>query len=304
MLFKNLTAYRFSDQWTISLGDLEAAVAQRPARECQAQETEHFGFDYVHDKTRLRVWPLHNEQVFFIRITHHKRLLPSAVVKSEARKVIEKREKETDTPLKAVEKREITEQVRDQLLQKAFQKRSFIQLIVHLKDQEIWIDQTAEKKCESSLSLLRKVVGSLPVRPISEDGEIAQHLNVWLLNAEECPADIELGDAALLVDTSDDKARVSIKREDLTSNEIQALLDHRDVISLGVEIGGQFVAQLTKDQILKSIKPTDAGKAPPEEDPDAAFDAEAYLSVMDIQMARTKLKQWLGSEHTLEAVGA
>jgi recombination associated protein RdgC len=300
MLFKNLTAYRFTKPWRIALSDLEAGAAQRPSRDCQMQELEHVGFDHIHEKTRLRVWPIQNEQVFLVKVTHTKRLLPSSVVKDEARKVIAEREKTTGEKVKGAEKKEIIANVRDSLLEKAFQKKSNIQAIIHLGEQEIWIDQVAEKKCMMVLNLLRKVAGSLPVEPISSSGEIVQQLSSWLLNEKNCPEGIEIGDAAKLVDTEDARAQVNIKRQDLHSEEIRALLDARCVISLVIEIGGQLSAELTNNRVLKSIKPKedfDLGTADGE-DVNDAFDTLVHMSVEEIVLARRRLKGSLPESQT------
>lgn len=292
MLFKNLTAYRFTKPWRISLGDLEAGVAQKPSRHCQFQELEYTGFDYVHDHTRLRVWPIQNEKVFLLKLTQAKRLLPPAVLKEEARKVISQKEKTTGEPVKGPERKEIISQVKDDLLQKAFHKKSVIQMVVHLEQQEIWIDQVSEKKCEMALGLLRKAIGSLPVEPISNSGEIVEQLSSWLLNEDNCPDGISVGDAAKLVDTTDARAHINIKRQDLNTDEIRALLDDRCVVSLGIEIGDQLVAELTNLRSLKSIKPKEAFDLGSDEadDPNFAFDALVYLSVEEIASARHKLK--------------
>lgn len=256
------------------------------------QELEHVGFDHIHEKTRLRVWPVQNAQVFLLRVTHTKKLLPPSVVKEEARKVISEREKALGEPLKGPEKKEIIAQVRDDLLQKAFQKKSTIQMIIHLGEQEIWIDQVAEKKCSMALTLLRKVTGSLPVEPISNAGEIVEQLNNWLLDEHNCPEGIEVGNAAKLVDSADSRAQVTIKKQDLQTEEIKALLHDRCVISLAIEIGGQISAELTNERCLKSIKAKndfDLGTVDGE-DVNSAFDTVLYMTVEEITAARQRLK--------------
>lgn len=295
MLFKNLTAYRFTKAWRISLGELEAGVAKTPSRDCQLQELEHCGFDHIHDKTRLRVWPIRNEKIFLLKVTQTKRLLPPAIIKEEARKVIAKREKESGEPIKGAEKKEIINQVKDTLLQKAFQKKSVIQIVINQEAQEVWVDQVSEKKCDMALSLLRRAVGSLPVQSVAGSGEIVEQLSSWLLDESNCPAGIEIGDTAKLVDSADARAHVTIKRQDLNTDQIRALLDDRQVVSLGIEIGDHLSAELTSRRCLKSIKPKndfDLG-VNEGEDENTAFDALAHMSIEELVFAREKLKAGL-----------
>ena len=165
MLFKKLTALSLKEDFSTTLSDLEAAVTREPARECQYSETEHLGFDYVFEGSRLRVWPIEKEQVLYLRLTEHKRLLPASVLNAEVDKKCREMEEQTGEKVKGKARRDIKDEIKQTLLAKAFQKSKPIQVIINLKDRELWIDETSESTCLKVRKTFAKVIGDIPLNP-------------------------------------------------------------------------------------------------------------------------------------------
>jgi len=289
MLFKKLTALPLDDTFEVSLGDLEAAVIQEPARECQYSETEHLGFDYVFEGSRLRVWPLENERVLYLRLTEHKRVLPASVVSDEVDKRCKEIEKKTGEKVKGKARREVKDEVKIELLKKAFQKTKSIQVILNLADRELWIDEASDGACQKVRKLFQKVIGNIPTSPLPSSDILSHQMKDWLLDENFVPAAVQVLDQAKLVDTSDRKATVTAKGEELHSKDFQALLDHRDVVELRIAIEGAVSCQLTPAQIFKGIKSETPAENQEQDDAggmDQWFDSEIYLTVAELREAR------------------
>lgn len=272
MLFKNLRVYQLKGGFHVTLSELEQATAKKPARECQNLETDYLGFDYVFPGSRLRVYPLHNEQVLYLKLGLYQRVLPPAVVKEQASKRIKKLEKERGEPVRKKERKEITDEVRAELLQKAFQRKSDIQILIDLGTGCVWVDQTSAKKAENALTLVRNVLSSLPVKPV--EGNLAPQLKAWIENSSPLPEGYDLGANSRLVDEADEKSHVTVRREDLTTEEILALLDHRFVSELALEKQDVASFTLTEDYIIKGIKPLVKPDRSGEETPADRFDGD------------------------------
>jgi recombination associated protein RdgC len=293
MLFKKLTALTLKEGFTISLGDLEAAVMREPARECQYSEMEHLGFDFVFDGSRLRVWPLENEKVLYLKLTRHKRLLPASVLNAEVDKKCRKIEEDTGEKVKGKARRDIKDEIKQELLSKAFQDSKSIQVIINLIDGELWIDEASDSVCQKVRKTFAKVIGDIPLDPPPAPEALAAQMKEWLLEEDAVPAGIEILDKAKLVDMYDSKATMSAKGEELHSEEFKALLDHREVAELGVSIDSSVSCEITPKLILKAVKSETPAEQSHDDDKENGladwFDSEVYLTFAELQQARKLL---------------
>lgn len=291
MLFKNVRVYKLNPEFNLTLGDLEEAVAKKPARECQNLETEYLGFDYVFPGSRLRVYPLENERILYLRLSLAQRICPASVINDQAAQRIRKFEKQRGEPVRKKEKKEIKEQIKTELLSKAFQKKSPLQVIVDLDNHQVWVDQTSNKKAEAPLSLVRKVLNSFPVTPISADVSFSPIMKAWVAGDIDLPEGLTLGTEAKLVDQGDEKAQVAVKFEDLSDQDILALLPHRTVVELGLEIETNLAFKLQDDFTIKGIKPLIKPEPIDSDNPADQFDAALYLTWAEIRSLTRKLLQ-------------
>lgn len=301
MLFKKLTALSLKEDFNLTLSDLEAAVTREPARECQYSETHHLGFDYVYAGSRLRVWPIENEQVLYLRLTEHKRRVPGSTEKAEVDKKCREIEEQTGEKVKGKALRDIKDEIKQTLLAKAFQETKPIQVIVNLIDRELWIDETSDSACQKVRKTFAKVIGDVPLDPPPAPEILSAQMKEWLLNEDSVPAGISILDKTTLVDMYDPKATINAKGEELHSEEFKALLGHREVAELGVAIKSSVSCQLTRGLVLKSVKSETPVQESHDDDKENGladwFDSELYLTVAELLEARKLLSRLaLGNE--------
>ncbi|MGX1201232.1 recombination-associated protein RdgC [Marinobacter sp. MBR-105] len=304
MLFKNVRVYKLKPEFSLSLSDLEEAVAKKPARECQNLEMEYLGFDYVFTGSRLRVLPVENERVFYLRLCLSQRICPNSVINKELGKRVRKIEKDRGEPVRKKEKKELKEQVKAELIVKAYQKESFLQVIIDFDRHQVWVDQASNKKAEAPLSLLRKVLGSFPVTPLSADGSLAPFMKSWVLDEGTLPDNWALGTDAKLVDEAEEKASVTVKFEDLTDQDILALLAHRSVVELALCNNDTVNFKLHEDGTIKSIKPLVKPEPTDSNNRADLFDAELYYTLAELRQIIGKIAPLLSADDDTQSSGA
>ncbi|WP_165495709.1 recombination-associated protein RdgC [Marinobacter halodurans] len=253
MLFKKLTPFELPEGFKPTLEDLEMMASKEPARECQYQEKRHLGFEKPFKDYGSRIYALEADQVFYIRLRLHERILPDSVVNEKSNKRIEKFEKEQGEPLGRAEKRKIRADVRSELLSKALQKSKPIQVIIDLHQRELWIDQTTERKIEDTLSKMRSGLGSLPVTPF-DTTNLPLKLKTWALESESRPEELDLGDAIkLIADDGETKSSVAIKHEVIEDDEWLRITAAREVEELEL-CTRDIIFKLHSSGAIKGIK--------------------------------------------------
>jgi recombination associated protein RdgC len=180
-------------------------------------------------------------------------VLPPAVVKKATKERLDAIEQSEGARPKGNRKRQIEDEVRFELLPKAFQKTDTALAMILPERAEIWFDQSQAKKCEAVLSLMRRHAGSLPVTPSAWSEAVP--LKGWAALEDDLPPGVTMGGDIKLLDVGDGATgEITIKKEELEDPDIQALIGPRAVKEMALisEEHGGF--KLDAEGTIKGLK--------------------------------------------------
>ncbi|QCR38747.1 recombination-associated protein RdgC [Nissabacter sp. SGAir0207] len=158
-----------------------------------------------------------------VAIKHEKKMLPGAVVKTALASRVETLEVEQNRRLKKSEKESLKDEVIHSLLPRAFSGYSQTLVLFDIQNMRVFVNAPA-KKAEDALALIRKALGSLPVVPLTMESPIELTLTEWVKTAS-APAGWTLGERAELQALLADGGAAKVTKQDLASDEIQAMID-------------------------------------------------------------------------------
>lgn len=220
MWFKNLLVYRLTQDLDLSPESLGEALASKPARPCASQELTTFGFVAPFGKGDDA--PLVHVSGDFMLIAARKeeRILPGSVVRDAVKEKVEEIEEEQQRKVYKKERDQIKDEIIQAFLPRAFIRKSSTFAALDLKRNQIIVNSASPKKAEDLLSTLREVIGSLPVRPLCVKIAPTATMTDWV-KTQKAADDFYVLDCTTMVDTHEDGGKISAKRQDLTSDEIQ-----------------------------------------------------------------------------------
>jgi recombination associated protein RdgC len=258
-LFRDVLAYQLTqevDFFDRALHDqLNAALATKPSRQPTSQEFGTFGFVEPVGEEGAFIERLSDGSIY-IRAQLWKRDLPASVVNRELAAKIRKIETDESRTVYAKEKRQFKEEIIQKLLPRAFIKGKTVAVLI--RADYLFVDTASAKLAEELLSLLRSVLGTLPIRPVSTKARPVAMMTAMLQRGDTQDENFTLGENFQAKGANDEASTVSGKNVDLSEDEIRELLDHgRQVTQLGLgwKVGdpsGAFFT-LTEDLVLKGI---------------------------------------------------
>lgn len=281
MTLKTLCAFHIKSDAIPAQDKINRVGAQQAARECQFQETKNWGYKQFERKVGTAeeyVTPLHSGRWLHLRLSLYKRLLPSAVVNQKTEQRAQELAVHRNEPLTAKEKRELKEEIRLQLLEKAFQKETVYQILIDKQTSQLWMDAPSSSLQDEILRFLRRSFGSMPVTPLLETNNLPTHFASWIAGSAELPKGLRIGDSAKAIDPDDPKATITLSHEALLEPDIQNVLETRIIKQVGLE-SEHVQAIINDDGLLKSIK-----MAVNTEDDEA--DPEHMLTLWCLEMAQ------------------
>lgn len=256
MTLKTLSVFRIAGSEIPEQDHINRVGAQYASRECQYQEIKHWGFKAFHGKQGTPeeyVTPLHNGRWLYLTLSLHKRLLPAAVVTQKTEQRARELAERTGEPLTAKETRELKEEVRLELLSKAFQKETVYQVLFDREAEQVWMDATSSSLQDDILRLLRRGLGGLPVTPALDTNNLPTHFAGWIAGTRPLPDTLRVGDSAKAIDPDDPKATITLSHEALLEPDIQSVLETRMIKQVGIE-SSHMQAIINDEGLLKSVK--------------------------------------------------
>lgn len=299
MFFTNLLIYRLSADSTLLPDDLEATLAQKPAIPCGSQVTSTYGFVPALGKPQDPF--VHVVQGFMlIAGQEEERILPGSVVRDALREKVVEIETAESRKVYKKEKDQLKDEIVQALLPRAFIRRTVTFAAIDSSTGLIFVNAASTKRAEELLSAVREVLGSLPVRPINVKQSPEISFTSWL-KSHEVGGGLFLLDECELRDTAEDGGIIKIKREDLSSEEVQnhlAVGKVASLLSLAWEDKLSFVLdnklaikRLRFEELLQSQAEQDGG-----DDAAGQFDASFVLMMLTFREFIPQLLETLGGE--------
>lgn len=296
MWFKALRVYqaRTDDQWP--LDSLRSALEEKRFQHCSGQEAHRYGWVSVLPGQDI----LAHEQArhYLMRLRIEERLLPTAVLKEQVHEKVEQIETEEGRKVSRKEQKTLLEDLRAELLPRAFTRSKYIWVWLDNETQRVIVDTSSEKQAELALNALRESLGSFPVVPMATQQSPATLMTQWIEQA--APADLTPQESCELRDGEDEQAVIRCRGQDLASDEIRQHLEAgKRVTQLALDWQDQIQFTLTDQWVMKGLTFADAlqeeaSDANPDQDPMTALDTEFMLMSRTLAPLITRLVSLLG----------
>ncbi len=221
MWFKNLHIFRFLKDITVSAEELQISLAELVFHPCGKMDMVSIGWvSPLGRGNEHLVYSVNNCLVFKMR--KEEKILPASVIREFISDRVEEIETQQMRKVRKREKDEIRDEVLHDLIPRAFTRSNYIYAYIDIKHGWLLIDTPNSKKAEELVEFLRHTIGSLPVVSPKLRLSVANIMTQWLIQANDCPADFELGDACVLANI--DGAEANCKKQNLLAKEIHAHL--------------------------------------------------------------------------------
>lgn len=177
-MFNNLLVYRLTEASKFHIGreELNAALAVKPARLPTLGELKAEGFNEplgIEDEFIEEIRPY----TYLLSVNFAERMLPGKIVRQRVQTRVKKLEVDEERKVYAREKQQIKDAVIAEMLPHTFIDQKLVRVMI--SGPYIFIDATSAKKGEDVLCLLREVLGTLGVRPVSVKGTPIQSFTNW-----------------------------------------------------------------------------------------------------------------------------
>ncbi len=297
MWFKNLQVFLLKEKFTQTQEELEEQLTAHRYRPCGSLEVAVQGWHP----------PLSggSEQLCFssngcllVCLRREEKLLPASVVNEVLADKVNQIELEEARSVGRKEKKDLKEEVYQDLLPKAFTRSSLSFAYIDPQAGWILVDAATPKRAEDLVSQLRSSLGSLPAKPLAVKQAPAEVMTRWL-EGQDLPSDFEIADQCELRDLEEDGGIVRVRRQDLAGEEIQTHLKAgKKVVQLAVEWEQRISCLITDQPALKRMKFADelveeaADSAG--DDMAALFDADFTLMSLELRRYVTRLVEVFG----------
>jgi recombination associated protein RdgC len=295
MWFRNLQLYRLSPGYKIDLTDLNERLAKQPLTPCGGLERMRLGWlpvrgeeEYVYEQSGQLLVALGIED----------KLLPSAVVKQATEeKVAEIEAKEGYRP-GSKRRKEIREQIEDELLPRAFSKRTTIYAWLDPAHGWLAVDAASASKAEAVLKLLGDCAPDLPLKLLHTQQSPGAAMTGWLAEGE-APTGFSVDRECELCLPGEDRATVRYVRHALDGEEIgEHIAAGKQATRLALTWADRISFVLTDKLEIKRLQFLDILKEQSEqaEDAEAMFQIEFALMTGELGKLLDDLLYALGGE--------
>ncbi|MGR9115766.1 MAG: recombination-associated protein RdgC [Gammaproteobacteria bacterium] len=304
MWFKNLTLYRFTEDFALAPDELEQKLQQMPFRPCSQQQESSFGWTAPLGRHSDQLIHTANGFMMLCAKTEEK-VLPAAVINEMVQEKILEIEDQEARKLSKKERTAIKDEICFELLPRAF---SFSRkTYAYIDPQNGWlvVDSSSAKKAEDLLSNLRKCVGSLPVVPPATVEKPVAVMTQWLLT-QDTPSDISIEDECELRSPEQEGGIVRCKRHDLTLPEIKNHLDTgKQAIKLAISWADRISFIVDENLAIKRLRFLDLIQEQVA-DIDTSDEVEQFdvdFSIMSLELANflPRLMELFGGEKKHDA---
>jgi len=297
----NLTIYRLYKPFGLSADDLNTKLKNDEFVACKPQEFKRQGWVPPHQMPDdLFVREL--EGCLQITLKTEEKLLPTSVIEAEVSERVVALEEEQDRKVRKNERSELKEQVLNEMLPRAFSKYAQSVAYIDTVENLVVVYESSSKKAEDIASLLRKTIGSLPIRPIATQ-EAPQPIMTDLINLKrDFTNDMAAGFNTTLVDPLESTKTVTCKGVEPHSEEVRKHIEDGMVVkgmtlqwqngNAAFEIDEKLVIKKLSlgEGILSELDEIDA------EDQLALYDAFFTLFVRTVRSLVTDVTGLFGGE--------
>jgi len=304
-MFKNALIYRIENWDAPAAAAIEERLAGQRFIECAASQPESAGWVEPRGKKHGALL----EQVAgqtLLRLCVERKPVPASVVKSLLEERLQKIEDDTGRRPRGKQARELKEAIQQELLPRAFAKRSHTLVWLDAKAGLMWVDAASVKKADALVTRLVELLGGgMRLALLQTQLSPATAMAEWLAT-REAPAGFSIDRDCELKQPDSEKACVRYARHTLDIDELAAHIQQGKLpTQLAMTWNGRVSFVLTEALTLKKIKLLDVvleGASEPQGDD--GFDADVALSTGELRLLIPDLVAALGGELVRDAAAA
>ncbi len=182
MWFKNLIVLTLPADWSIDLDTLADALQRTAFTEATAIESSRIGWVPPRENDPGLVYAQGPQMLITLR--EEKKLLPARVISQFVRQRAQQIEEAEGFKPGRKRMKELKEQVRDELLPRAFSMSADTRAWLDLAGKWLVVDAGSAGRADTLLGLLAKSLEGFPVRPLRTTQSPAGAMTAWLVENE------------------------------------------------------------------------------------------------------------------------
>jgi recombination associated protein RdgC len=297
MLLKNLLLYRLPEQWKPSADELEQSLAAQQLQRCGGFDMESRGWLPPQDDG---AFIYHQNGHWLVALGVEQKLLPASVIRQQTEERVVELAKRQPYPVGRKQKRDLKQQVTDELLPRALSRRSVIHGWIDRSRRLLAIDAAGDAKAELFLEALRRADAGMDAIRVDTQVSPATAMAGWLLE-HDVPGRFSIDDDLELRASDATRATVRYVRHGLQGKDIR---DHlaagKAPVRLGLTWNDKVSFVLTEHLHVKRISfPGVLNQEPggeAEEDEAERFDIDFALMTGELSVLVEDLLGVLGGE--------
>lgn len=294
MWFKNLQIFQLTSPWTIGTDALEEALARQAFQPCGSSDMQSQGWLPPRDKGGL----VHtvNRQIL-LRFGTEKKLLPASVINQFTKlKLADIEEQQGYKPGKK-QRKEIKEQVTDELLPRAFAVASSTHVWIDPVHGWLVVDAASPAKTDDVFKWLLRSIPDLAVTSLQVVRSPGEAMTSWL-ETDEAPYNFTVDQDTELTSTGENKSTVRYVKHTLEADDIRRhIKGGKRCTKLALTWNDRISFVLTDTLAVKRVAALDvlkenAGNG--SKDDDERFDTDFALMTGEVDGLLTSLVAALG----------
>lgn len=297
MWFKNLIVYRIPRGWDVSPESLDERLRERAFSEASSIEERSSGWVPPREGASSLVHAVQGQLLVALR--EEKKLLPAKVVTQVLRQRAEQIEAAEGFKPGRKRMKELKEQVRDELLPRAFSLSNDTRAWIDRANGWLAVDAASAGRAEEVYELLGRCIEGFPARPLKVAGSVSGAMTAWI-QAEDPPPGFTV-DQDVELKARGGKATVRYANQSLEQEEIaRHVKAGKECTKLALTWAGRVSFLLTDRLEIRRVRPLDVLKEGAGDAGDAGaderFDSDMMLMTGELAKLLDDLVDALGGE--------
>lgn len=294
-MLKNLFIYPLPNGWTLSANALSELLAKSPFRHTEGTEIASSGWVPPRENSAF-AHEVGGQILLCLKM--EKRSVPGSIVKSVSAERFKALEAQQGSKPSSKQKKEIKENVKQDLLPRAFPKEVSTFVWIDPSNSLLFIDTGSQSKAdEVVVKLINDIGGAVKIDRLSTANEPSRAMSSWLA-ANEAPAGFSIDDQCEL--SSEESGKVRYSNHSLEAAEIrQHIVGGKTPNNLAMTFENRLSFVLTASHQsfnLRKLSLLDVvfDNACPPEGKDEQFDADFALKAGEIVVGSKAVIEVLG----------
>lgn len=223
MWVKNVQVYLFETPFTLTAEQLSNALEKFAFSPIGQLQESTFGWIPPMADGNMLCESIQTN--LFFAAQKQEKILPSSVINEYLVERLSEIEQEEGRRPGRKERQQLKEDIRAQLLPKAFNKTKRIHAWIDTRNQWLIVDTSSESLADDFTAALREAVGSLAITPLHNSTAASDLLTRWYLHSDQRPNSITPESDLELVLLQDPNVKARYKNLAIDAPEIQHSLD-------------------------------------------------------------------------------